>query len=105
MEGNPKYLTMELHNEYARRMEEEHQRQNQRISALEKSSKDNIKLTISVEKLATSVQSMVEEQKAQGERLETLENRDGEMWRKILSYAITAIIGIAIGFIFKQLGM
>lgn len=100
-----KYLTMELHNEYARRMEEEHNRQNKRLDALEKSSKENTKLTISVEKLALSVQSMVEEQKAQGERLETLENRDGEMWRKILSYAITAIAGIIIGFIFKQLGM
>lgn len=99
------YLTMALHNEYARRMDEEHQRQNERISALEKLFKENTKLTISVEKLAISVQSMVEEQKAQGERLEILENRDGEMWRKILSYAITAIAGIVIGFIFKQLGM
>ena len=100
-----KYLTMELHKEYARRMDEEHQRQNQRIGALEKASKENTKLTISVEKLAISVQSMVEEQKAQGERLETLENRDGEMWRKILSYAATAIVGVIIGFIFKQIGM
>lgn len=100
-----KYLTMELHNEYARRMEEEHERQNERIKALEKSSKENTKLTISVEKLAISVQSMVEEQKTQGERLEKLEEQDGEMWRKVVSYAITAIIGIVIGFIFKQLGM
>lgn len=103
--ADDKYLTMELHNEFARRMEEEHERQNERIKALEKSSKENMKLTISVEKLATSVQTMVEEQKTQGERLEKLEEQDGEMWRKVVSYAITAIVGIVIGFIFKQLGM
>ena len=48
---------------------------------------------------------MVEEQKAQGERLETLESRDGEMWRKIVGYVITAILGIIVGYIFKQIGM
>ena len=105
MDTPNKYLTMELHNEYARRMEEEHERQNARISALEKSSKENTKLTIAVEKLALSVQQMVTEQKEQGERLEALENRDGEMWRKVVSYAVTALIGIIIGFIFKQIGM
>ena len=103
--ADTQYLTVELHNEYARRMEEEHERQNERIKALEKSSKENTKLIISVEKLATSVQTMAQEQKAQGKRLEELENKDGEMWRKVVSYAITAIIGIIIGFIFKQLGM
>ena len=103
--ADTQYLTVELHNEYARRMEEEHERQNVRIKALEKSSKENTKLIISVEKLATSVQTMAQEQKAQGKRLEELENKDGEMWRKVVSYAITAIIGIIIGFIFKQVGM
>lgn len=99
------YVTMELHNEYAKRMQEEHERQNHRLDELEKSVKENNKLVISVEKLAVSVHSMVEEQKSQGERLEALEQRDGEMWRKILSHALTAIVGIVIGFIFKQLGM
>lgn len=99
------YVTMELHNEYAKRMQEEHDRQNHRLDELEKSVKENNKLVISVEKLAVSVHSMVEEQKSQGERLEALEQRDGEMWRKILSHALTAIVGIVIGFIFKQLGM
>lgn len=99
------FVTMELHNEYARRMEEEHERQNERIKALEKSSKENTKLTIAVEKLAISVQSMVAEQKAQGERLKKLESQDGEMWRKLVSYAVTAIAGAVISFIFQQIGM
>ena len=36
---------------------------------------------------------------------ERLESRDGEMWRKVSGYIITAVIGIVIGFIFTQLGM
>ena len=103
--ADKEFVTMELHNEFARRMEEEHERQNTRITTLEKSSKDITKLTIAVEKLAISVQSMVTEQKDQGERLEKLESRDGEMWRKLISYLITAIAGIFIGFITKELGL
>lgn len=100
-----RYVTMELHNEYAKRMQEEHDRQNYRIGKLEKDVEENQKLVVSVEKLAISVQSMVEEQKAQGERLETLENRDGEMWRKVFAHAITTIVGIVLGFFLRQLGL
>lgn len=99
------YVTMQFHDEYAKRMEEEHSRQNRRLTNLEKEVKENGKLALSIERLTMSVQSMVKEQKAQGERLETLESHDGEMWRKVVGYVITTIIGIAIGFIFRQLGM
>ena len=99
------YITLQFHNEYAKRMQEEDERQNYRIKALEKAVEENGKLALSVERLAISVKSMVEEQKAQGERLETLENRDGESWRKAVGYLVTTIIGIAVGYIFKQLGM
>ena len=51
------------------------------------------------------MENMLKEQLKQGERLEVLEARDGEMWRKVVSYAITAIVGIVIGFLFKQFGM
>ena len=99
------FVTMQFHTEYAKRMEDEHTRQNHRISNLEKAVEENGKLALSIERLTISVQSMVEEQKAQGERLETLENRDGEMWRKAVGYLVTAVIGAVIGFCFKQIGM
>jgi len=38
-------------------------------------------------------------------KVSTLESRDGEMWRKVTGYIITAIVGIVIGYIFKQIGM
>ena len=98
------FVTMEFHNEYAKRMQEEHDRQNQRIGNLETEVKDYRKLALSIERLAISVKTMVEEQKAQGERLETLEKRDGEMWRKVVGYICTTIAGIVLGYIFKQFG-
>ena len=41
---------------------------------------------------------MLKEQQEQGKRLATLESRDGEMWRKVVAYIATAIVGIVIGF-------
>lgn len=99
------FVTMEFHDEYAKRMQEEHTRQNHRIEKLEKEVKENGKLALSIERLTMSVKSMVEEQKSQGARLETLEKQDGEMWRKVVGYVITTVIGIILGYIFKQLGL
>ena len=62
-------------------------------------------LTTSVAKLASSMESMLKEQERQGERLEALEGRNGEMWRKVTGYIITAVTGIVLGFIFTRIGM
>lgn len=91
--------------EYKNRIEQEDHRQNGRIKELEESTKQINALTVSIEKLAQSVESMVREQEAQGKRLVSLESRDGEMWRKVIGYVATAIIGIVVGFIFTQVGM
>lgn len=99
------YITMQFHNEYAQRMKEEHDRQNHRLEALETAVEENRDLALSIERLTLSVKSMVEEQKRQGDRLSTLENRDGEQWRHVVSYIITAVIGIVVGFIFKRIGL
>lgn len=91
--------------EYKRRLDEENKRQDKRIELLEESTKQINALTLSIEKLAQSVESMVKEQEQQGKRLVSLESRDGEMWRKVTGYVITAVIGIVVGFVFTQLGM
>lgn len=93
------------HEEFRKRMEEENHRQNKRIELLEENVRQIGALTTSVEKLATSMSSMVKEQEKQGERLEALEGRDGEMWRKVVGYIATAVVGIVLGFIFTQVGM
>ena len=86
-------------------MEEENHRQNRRIEMLEETVQQIGKLTASVEKMATSLQGMVIEQEQQGKRLVALESRDGEMWRKVVTYAVTALAGAVIGFVVKQIGM
>lgn len=91
--------------EYKKRLDEENKRQDNRIELLEESTKQINALTVSIEKLAQSVESMVKEQETQGKRLVSLESRDGEMWRKVVGYVATAVIGIVVGFIFTQIGM
>ena len=87
------------------RLEEENDHQNHRLAVLEKSVQQISNLAASTEKLATNMENMLKVQEQQGKRLETLEGRDGEMWRKVTGYIITAVIGIMIGFIFTQIGM
>lgn len=105
-------ITRAEHEEFRRAMEAENQRladedrrQNRRIEALEESVRQIGALTTSVEKLALSIESMVKEQEQQGKRLEVLEGRDGEMWRKVTGHVITVIIGAVLGYIFTQIGM
>ena len=93
------------HEEFAKRMEDEHKRINHRVENLESEVRQIGELTASVEKLAQSVQQMAKSQGRQEERLEELEGRDGEMWRKVTGYVITAVIGIVVGYIFTQIGM
>lgn len=93
------------HEEFVRRMEEEHKRQNKRLDLLEKQTEQITDIAMSTKELAISVKQMAEEQREQGNRLEKLEGRDGEMWRKVVGYVITAVIGILIGFVFQQIGM
>ncbi|MCD8097004.1 MAG: hypothetical protein LUE31_03005 [Lachnospiraceae bacterium] len=99
------WISRKEHEEFCKRMEEEDHRQNKRIDILEDTTRQINSLTTSVEKLALSLESMVKEQEAQGKRLEALEGRDGEMWRKVVGYVITAVIGIVLGYIFTQIGM
>lgn len=98
-------ITRAEHEEFRRRLEEENKRQDKRIALLEENVRELSQLTTSVEKLATSVETMVKEQEKQGKRLETLEGRDGEMWRKAAGYVVTAVIGILLGYVFTQIGM
>ena len=39
------------------------------------------------------------------ERLKKLENRDGDMWRTVIKYAITAIVGGVLTFILTRIGI
>lgn len=98
-------ITRAEHEEFRRRLEEENKRQDTRIGILEDSVRQIGALATSVEKLAVSMQSMLKEQEKQGKRLEALEGRDGEKWRKVMGYIATTIVGVVLGYLFKRIGM
>ena len=98
-------ITRAEHEEFRRRLEEENRRQDKRIELLEENTKRIETLNGTIGKLAANMEGMLKEQLRQGQRLELLESRDGELWRKVVSYAVIAIVGIVIGFVAKQLGM
>ena len=62
-------------------------------------------LSVSIERLATSVEQMAKELEEQGKRLKSMEDRDGEMWRKIVSHVATAIAGAIIAFAAARIGV
>lgn len=102
---NSGYMLHIEHEEYAKRIEEEQKRQDKRIEEIETAQKENNRLLLSVERLAVNMESMQKEQKDQGERLEILESRDGEKWRKAEWTVIAAIIGAVIGYILNSYGL
>lgn len=100
------------HEEFSRRMEaenkrltDEDKRQNRRIDELEETVRQIGDLTASVKELAVSMKNMTKVQEQQGNDIEELKNRDGEMWRKAIGHVITAVISIVVGFILAQIGM
>lgn len=99
------YISRQEHDEFVKRMQDEHKRIHYRIADTEKKVDKIYDLTSSVERLATSIESMAKEQKEQGERLEELEARDGETWRKVKWYILTLAIGAIAGVVFTQLGL
>lgn len=98
-------ISRKEHEEFVRRMEDEHKRVNHRLSDLEDTVRQIGELTASVEKLAVSVESMAKSQTKQEDRLEELESRDGKMWRKVSGYVLTTIIGSILTFIMMQIGI
>lgn len=98
-------ITRAEHEEFAKRMEEENHRQNRRIELLEENVLEIGQLTTTVAKLAMNMEHVMHTQEQQETRLQGLESRDGEKWRQVAGYVLTAVLGIVIGFIFKQIGM
>ena len=93
------YISRNEHDEFCRRLDSENARQNRRIELLEEHIREIGSISSSVEKLAVNMESMLREQERQGERLKTLEGRDGEKWRQVAGYTITAVISLVLGYL------
>ena len=95
-----KYVTIEVHKEFAKRIEDENTRQNHRISDLEENVKQIQELTVSVREMAVNISQMTKELSKQGERLEAIEKEPAQKWKQaswiVLSVILTAFITLAL---------
>lgn len=93
------YIGRGEYTEAVKRLEAEEGRQNKRLDSLETQIAEIHNLTISVEKMAVSIENMVAEQRAQGERLQRLETQPETDWqanRRAVLNAIYGAIGAAV---------
>lgn len=91
------------HEEFAKRIDAQEKRQDKRLEMLENTVREIGALTLSVQRLAQSLESMVEEQERQGRRLQALEDRDGKKWRKLMGYIATALTSGAVTLLLSQI--
>ena len=91
------------HEEFARRIDAQEKRQDRRRELLEEKGREVGAVAVSVQKLAQSLQSRVKEQEQQGRRLQALESRDGEKWRKLMGYIATALTSGAVTLLLSQI--
>lgn len=95
-------ITRAEHEEFVRRMEDEHHRISRRLEALEKSAEAMVKMSANVERLAVNMENMIKEQGKQGERLEVLEQKPVKRWESVtgtvLNWLLTAALAALVVF-------
>lgn len=102
---NEEFVSIEVHNEFAKRIEAEDERQNKRISKLEDAVGKIGELTVSIKELATNVSNMAKEQSKFGDRLETIEAKPAQNWDKLVWAIAGALIAGIIGYALATIGI
>lgn len=88
-----KYVTWDVHKEFAQRMDDANRNIDTRVTALERGLQEISKITINVERLAVSVEQMAAELSRQGDRLDDIEKKPAKRWDVVITGAISAIVG------------
>lgn len=88
MDGN-QYIGRGEHDEFCKRMHDEHHRINTRIKDLEEKTDTLVELTASVQTIAQSVESLTK-------KVAALESQPAENWKVVTKAALTAV-GSALG--------
>ena len=99
------YVSIEVHNEFAKRIEAEDERQNKRLAKLEDAVGQMTELTVSVKELASNMANMAKEQGKIGERLEVIENKPSQNWDKLMWTIAGALIAGIIGYLIASMGI
>ncbi len=90
------YISRREHNEFTKRMEDEHKRLSHRIEECEKSTQDIRDLVKNVGIMASNMEHLAKAQEDQNDRLERLEKLPNQNWNTIKNGIFNAI-GVAIG--------
>lgn len=99
------YVTKAEYSVMVKRVEDEEKRQNHRLEELEGDVKEIHQLAISVNSMAVSVDNLTKEIAKQSIRLEKIEAEPAENWNKAVWVVVSALIGMALGALFKSMGM
>ena len=91
--------------EFKRRIEDEDHRQNRRIEELEKLAEEIHTLAKTSAVMCEKLINMNDKLDTVNKDVESLKSKDGETWRRVVWTVIAAILGIVVGFIFKEIGM
>lgn len=95
------YVTKELHEEYVKRMEDEHKRINVRLEKCEKNNELMQGMNTNISNLAINMKHLLDEQLAQGKRLDKIEDEPQHnvgLFKKGFIGAIGSAVGTAIIF-------
>lgn len=99
------YLPKSVHEEFAKRMEDENHRQNKRIEECEQRIRTVGEIVRSLDRLTVSVEQMAIEVQKQGERLENIEKEPADMWKKATWEVIKYVIAIVLGVVAVKIGL
>lgn len=90
------YVTLEVHNEFVKRIDAEDSRQNKRIEIIEAKQAQISELVASVQVLAVNVENIAKEINKQSQRLDEIEGIPKKRWETIVACIITGLLGAAI---------
>ena len=93
------FVTKAVHDEFAKRIDEENTRQNHRISILETGQAQINELVSSVKVLAVNMETMSKELSKQGDRLAEIEGKPAKRWETIIACILTGIVGFLLNMI------
>lgn len=87
------FVTRAVHEEFAKRIDEENDRQNHRLAILETGQAQIADLVSSVKVLAVNMETMSKELSKQGDRLAEIEGKPAKRWETVVACIITGILG------------
>lgn len=93
------FVTRTEHAEFAKRIDEENNRQNHRLTNLETGQTQISELVASVKVLAVNMETMSEELKKQGARLADIEAKPAKRWDTVVTSIMTGVIGFLLSML------